>query len=314
MSTSHNRRRFPAKFPDLGFSLLAPKDFLEPDLPAEEPDFSDPTKSAPLTLMCSSVAAAFLAVAVRPAYENGTMEDWARYLAAHFQLRITGLVSGYVGGPDHNHPAILVEADQEQEGRAMTMRFVLLEDGQRLVTVQALCPTELWKSYGRTLEESVVSIELDTPKGPTVACVPGAMVPVCDMPDAEIGAWPRGRGASQIDLESLKPRQEEAVALARTLIGQDRYDDAELLMKNVDPYFHAAVPLAKLYEERLTQLVKQRKPDRTACDAAFRRALNWHYSTYPDPHTEVEGEQFSRAQAEDRARLISILGREPAPE
>ncbi len=314
MSKSHTRKQFPAKFPDLGFSLLVPKDFVEPPMPAEEPDFSDPTKSFPLTLLSSSVAAAFLAVAARPAYENGSMEDWARYLADHFKLTITGLVSGYVGGPNHNHPAILCEAEQEQDGTPMTMRFVLFEDGKHLVTVQALCPTELWPSYGKMLEQSIVSIELDSPKGPTVACVPNAMVPICDMPDAEIGAWPRGRGATLIDLEALKPRQEEAVALARTLIGQDRYDDAELLMRNVDPYFHAAVPLSQLYEERLAQLVKQRKPDRTACDEAFRRALSWRSSTYPDPHTEVEGEQFNRAQAQDRARLISILGREPAPE
>lgn len=308
---SLKRRQFPAKLAELGFSLLVPEAFVEPELPQEEIDFSDPTKSAPLTLMCSPVAAAFVAVAARPAYEEGSMEDWARYLAGHFKLNVTGLVSGYIGGPTHNHPGILVEADQEQDGTKMTMRFVLIEDGRRLVTVQGLCPTELWSSYGPALEESVVSLELDDPKGPTVPCVPGAMVPICDMPDAEIGQWPRGRGASKIDLAQLEPRREEAISLARTLILQDRYDDAELLLRNVDPYFHPAVALSRLYEERLRQLAGDRKADKIAADEAFRRALDWSLSTYPDPHTAIEAEDFGRAQAEDRARLISILGREP---
>lgn len=312
MRTKLTRRRIPAKLAELGFSMLVPDAFVEPDIPTEDMDFSDPTKSAPLAFYSSSVAAAFLAVAARPAYENGSMEDWARYLAEHFKLEIKGLVSGTIGGAERNHPGILVEATQTQDGTALTMRFVLIEDGKRLVTVQAICPTELWPSFGASLEECVTSLQLDNPKGPTVPCVPGAMVPVCDMPDPEIGAWPRGRGASQIDLAALEPRREEAIALARTLILQDRYDDAELLLKNVDPYFHAAVPLARLYEERLRQVAKgSAKAERAKADEVFRRALDWSGSTYPDPHTEVEAETFGRAQAEDRARLVSILGREP---
>jgi hypothetical protein len=313
MKLTLNRRRVPAKFPDLGFTLLVPKEFLEPDLPQEQPDFSNPTVSYPLTLMSSTVAAAFVAVAARPAYDDGSMEDWARYLAGHFNLTIKGLVSGFVGGKRHNHPCIFVEAEQEQDGTPCTSRFVLLEDGKRLITAQALCPSELWPSYGAALEECVASIELETPKGPTVPCVPGAMVPIHDMPGVEIGAWPRGRGGIRIDLAALEPRREEAIAMARDLIGKDRCDDAELLLRNVDPYFQPAVPLARLYEDRLRELASAKRPDTSKCDAIFRRALQWSQSVYPDPHTEIEAEQFRAGADEARARLVQILGREPAP-
>lgn len=171
------RQSFPARLADLEFSIQPPTGFVAHELPAEEHNFENPTTCAPLMIMASQVAMAVVTVAARPAYGDGGVMDWTRYLAENAGITFTGLMPGALGGDKFEHPVILAEGHQTQEGTLLRLRFAVLEDGGRLVTILAMCPDELWPSFGAALEEAVKSFELTRPKGPTAALVPGAGAP-----------------------------------------------------------------------------------------------------------------------------------------
>jgi hypothetical protein len=164
----------PARLADLEFEIDAPPGFMEPPLPESDPDFNDPTVTGPLTLLATPVAAAFLAVAARPAYEEGSVLQWLIYLARHYGITTTALTPGEVGGRRHHHPAVIAEGRQVQDGTNLRMVFAALEDGGRLVIIHAMCPEELWPSYGEGLRAAVASFELARPQGPKAPLVPVA--------------------------------------------------------------------------------------------------------------------------------------------
>ena len=80
MGLSFQPRTFSARIADLGFTVDLPEDWVTQELPAEEPDFSDPTRLVPLAVVCAPHAAIALTFAARPAYEDGTVTDWTWYL------------------------------------------------------------------------------------------------------------------------------------------------------------------------------------------------------------------------------------------
>lgn len=174
---SSTRQCFPARLANLEFSVLPPTGFIAQDLPAEEHDFDVPTTCAPVLVMSSQIAMAVVTVACRPAYGDGSVIDWAKYLAEHAGITLTGMMPGTLRGEHFEHPAILAEGHQTQEGTLFRLRFAMLEDGGRLAMILAMCPHELWPSYGAALEEAVGSFELARPKGPTAPLVPGIPVP-----------------------------------------------------------------------------------------------------------------------------------------
>jgi hypothetical protein len=150
---------------DLAFALDVPAEFVEPDVLREEIDFSDPTKSFPLLLVSSPVATALITVSARPAYDDGCVEQWLRFLADHFGMSLSSVRQGRVGDQESGHPAVLAEAEQVQDGTLLRFRLAALEDGGRFVIVMAMAPAELWPSYGVALEAAVGSLRLTRPKG-----------------------------------------------------------------------------------------------------------------------------------------------------
>ena len=73
------------------------------------------------------------------------------------------------------------------------------------------------------------------------------------------------------------------------------------------------VEVSRLYEGLLREVVSAggTTSERVGVEALFRRALNWAQGCYPEPHTEVEAEDYERGRAEDRARLVAVLGYDP---
>ncbi|MBX9737601.1 MAG: hypothetical protein K2X32_11815 [Phycisphaerales bacterium] len=309
-------QRFPALLADLEFTMQVPDGFAEPPFERADVDFDDATKSAPLAIVASQVAMAVITIAARPAYENGSVEQWARFLCDHYQLAITGLVSGFVGEPEpagHLHPCVLVEATQTQDNTPLTFRLMFLEDGKRLLTASAMCPTELWGSYGPALEQSLLSIQLARPQDPTVPCVPGGPVPIVDMPGQVAGEWPRGRGAEVFDVAAHEAALDSAVSIARDLIASGQYVEAEACIINARQDIQGACALARLYRERLEQLVAERKAtgesDLEELREVFSRASAAAMNAFPQPHTEVEAEDYERGQAGAQAELDAIMRR-----
>jgi len=66
--------------------------------------------------------------------------------------------------------------------------------------------------------------------------------------------------------------------------------------------------MGRLYEEYLREDGQQSKSTR---EEVFRRALDWKLRSYPDPHTEIEAEDYARGMAEDRHLLIKLLEYDP---
>jgi hypothetical protein len=155
-------RTFPSRIAELGFTVDLPADWVSHPLPDEECDFSNPTQFAGLAVVTAPHAAIVFAFAARPAYENGTLHDWAWYL-----LRENGLQPRAVGeGRLGSLPAIEGEATQPSEIGPMVIRFVFAEDGGRLINITLSAPEILADAVRDAWPAALSSFVLETPRGP----------------------------------------------------------------------------------------------------------------------------------------------------
>lgn len=314
------RRVFPARLADLAFAMDVPVGFVEVPIPEEDTDFDDPTKSAPLAVLSSPVAVAVVTVAARPAYADGTVLDWLRYLSSHYGIDLQHVLIRTVGTGE-GHPGVTAFGVQFQEGTKVNLMLVAFEDGGRFVTALGLCPAELWPSYGASLAAAVESITLERPKGSTHSV---------DDPDvrSEAFAKAKARGLAEVndprentEILCSTPEPESplsgprvaAIGAARGHLAEDEFDEAERSILSVDSTIQGAVKLAALYEEHLRTLLSLAAGgiDKARAEQVFRRALSWAQSCYPEPHTEYEVERYEAGRAEDRAHLIGVLGYDP---
>jgi len=166
---------FPARLAEIAFSMDVPDSFVLAPLPEDELNFDDPTHLAPLAMIHSQVAMAVVLVAARPAYGDGSVMEWFRYLAEHHGVPFSGLMPGHIGDGDC-HPAIILDGTQTQDGTLLRYHAALMEDGGRIILVQAMCPDELWASFGDRITGAVRSFTLDSPKGATAPLVPNATI------------------------------------------------------------------------------------------------------------------------------------------
>lgn len=164
--------RFPA-LPALAFQIETPADFVTPPLPDDVPDFDDPCFLAPLWLASSPVALAVVTVAARPAYEDGSVFQWLRYLAIEAELELTSLMPGRLGP----HSAAVATARQTQDGVPLHIDLTLLEDGATLFLVQSMLPASLRPSLGESLAAAVASFRLSQPRGHTHPLIPDGPIP-----------------------------------------------------------------------------------------------------------------------------------------
>ena len=169
------RTHFPSRLAEIAFSMDVPDSFVVAPLPDDDLDFEKPGHLAPLAILHSQVAMAIVLVAARPAYADGSMMDWFRFLAEHHSVPFSELMPGHVGDATR-HPAIILEGTQSQDGTLLRYHAALLEDGGRIILVQAMCPDELWPSFGERITASVASFTLDAPRGATAPLVPGVPV------------------------------------------------------------------------------------------------------------------------------------------
>ncbi|MEO6740290.1 MAG: hypothetical protein ABIP20_08560 [Chthoniobacteraceae bacterium] len=161
---------FPARIAELGFTAQLPADWIAHELPTEDADFSDPTKCVPLAIVTAPHAAIVFVFAARPAYEDGTLLDWATYLLNHNQLKPRAIGSDAVAGV----PAVIGEATQESEVGTMLVRFAFLEDGGRLINLSLTAPELLADAVRDAWFAMLQSFTLETPKGSRFPTTPAA--------------------------------------------------------------------------------------------------------------------------------------------
>lgn len=320
-------RTFPPRLADLGFSMDVPDAFIEAEIPGEDVDFSDPTKSAPIAVLSAQVALAIIAIAARPAYEDGTVLAWLRYLSGHFKIDLQHVQIRGIG-KDGIHPGITAFGVQYQDGTKLNLMIVAFEDGGRFITAHAMCPAELWLSYGAALSAAVESITLTSPKGSTH--------PVDDYETRQAAAQnSHDTAAAQIEASKLsthdyiatlgersKPHSkghanadpmQAAIAAAREHLAADAFEEAEQAIQKVDRDIQGSVKISMLYKEHLAALVQSgvKTTDKARIERIFFRALSWAQSCYPDPHTECEAEDYEAGRVQDRAELVALLGYDP---
>jgi hypothetical protein len=154
-------RTFAARIAHLGFTAQLPADWIAHELPQEDVDFTNPTFLVPLAIVTAPHAAIVFAFAARPAYDDGTLNDWATYLLNHNQLKPRAVGMDQVAGV----PAVIGEATQESDLGPMVIRFAFFEDGGRLVNLMFTAPELLADSVRDAWFAMLQSFTLETPKG-----------------------------------------------------------------------------------------------------------------------------------------------------
>jgi len=154
-------RKFPARIADLGFAAQLPTDWIAHELPSEEIDFSDPTKLVPLAIVAAPHATIAFAIAARPAYDDGTLHDWASFHLNHNQLNPRAIGSDQVAGV----PAVIGEATQGSDVGPILVSFAFLEDGGRLFNLSLTAPELLADAVRDAWFAMLQSFTLESPKG-----------------------------------------------------------------------------------------------------------------------------------------------------
>lgn len=162
-------RQFPSRVASLGFAMRLPADWIAHDLPPETPDFEDPTRLVPLAAVTAPHAAIVWAVAARPAYGDGTLSDWARYLLAQHGLEARSFGESRLG----LLPALVGEAEQPSDLGPLRVRFAFAEDGGRLINLSLTAPAMLADAVQGLWTTATESFTLEQPAGPTVPLWPG---------------------------------------------------------------------------------------------------------------------------------------------
>lgn len=294
----------------LGFSMDVPAGFVQVPVQggAEGVDFDDPNQSAPLAVLADAATGAMIAVAGRPAYSEGGVLQWVRRLAEHFKMDLQHVQVQKVGAPP-THPGVTAFGAQKREGKKQSFMLTAFEDGGWLVTAHASCPADKWNEerLGNRISEAVESVVLTKKKGCRFKV---------DAPLPDKWSTPRKSKMQEEYERGLQERAERrapAMGRVRELIERGRYDEVEGVVSGADRSIESDVAISRLFESRLREVVAAGgvKKDRRGTETLYTHALNWAQRCYPEPHTEVEAEDYERGRAEDHGRLVKVMGYDP---
>jgi hypothetical protein len=199
----------------LAFSILVPADFHQVPIPAEEKDFADPSAMMPCGVFMAGYGAVLCTVAARPAFDDGSVMDWAMYLVGQQEgFAVKKLMPERRWGTQ----VVEVEATQPSEAGEMTVHAIFFEDGGRLFNIGRMAPTAIWPSVKDTLAAMVDSFALAQVDGPTRPVAAGTPLP----PKAQFALPPAGgepagqptAAAGQASAPALTPAAHEPSAAA----------------------------------------------------------------------------------------------------
>ncbi len=208
----------PARIADLAFSYMRPADFQIVTLPEERPDFDKPTAFFPLQVVMASYGAVLFSAAARPAYADGSVQDWAEFLSRESNVEIVSLRPGVLGGL----PCIMVEVLQATDAGQMRMRTALLEDGKRLINVSIMAPEAIWASVEPTLQLALASFRLAEPRGTTTPLTKAdAEKAAAKAKDAEAAQAQATAAAAAAVTESAPAEESKPAAAAELALADD---------------------------------------------------------------------------------------------
>jgi hypothetical protein len=275
MNTSLNLapRAFPSRIAELGFSAQLPVDWISHELPAEEPDFSNPATFVPLAVITAPHSAIVFAFAARPAYDDGTLHDWAMYLLEHNQLKPCAIGAHQVG----SLAAVVGEATQNSDVGPMVVRFAFCEDGNRLINITLTAPELLADTVVNAWFTLLQSFALETPRGSRFtaeslnrpAASPAVEAEVASQESAsadESTAVPEPAPVPEPEAEAGADWWRKALALE----AENRLDEAEAAISNACQHIGCAASTAELYRRRMLRL--KHAGDEAGALAAFQNS------------------------------------------
>ena len=308
----------------LACSCLVPDGWVRVSLPEETYDFENPAVFLPLLVCMAPYGAVVFTVAARPAFDDGTVEDWAEYLAGLNNLTVQRIRDARV----NRMPCLLVDATMPSDAGLMRSRSVFLEDGRRLFNVGALAPEAIWSSVEADFDHLLGAFKLDEVKGITAAPLrlmtsepsldittatapaPVQPAPVAKAKVKEPRVWEEYEpNEAEPVIEPPGPDPEfagqpdwwrDAVLHERA----DRLEEAEQAILTAVDHIGAYSSVAHLYEERCARLARAGRDADAA--SARDRAIHWLYAYAGSATSGGEGAALSL----ERDQRIAALGGE----
>jgi hypothetical protein len=114
------------------------------------------------------------------------------------------------------------------------------------------------------------------------------------------------KDAYQIWLAAIRKKLAAAAVEAEPLLAQDRFDEAEAIMRRADGDIHGALALGDLYTRALAECMQHPEPNRVRAVRLYEKALRWR-SAWPEVHTESEAEAQSAHYNEVKQELKALL-------
>ena len=149
----------------LACSCLLPDGWVNVPIPEEEYDLDNPAVFVPVLVCMAPYGAVVFTIAARPAFDDGSVQDWAEYLAGQQNMSVERVREARI----HRMPCLLVDATMPSEAGLMRSRSVFLEDGRRLFNIGALAPEAIWSSVQADFDRLLGAFALDEVHGITAA-------------------------------------------------------------------------------------------------------------------------------------------------
>jgi len=156
----------------LAFSFELPPGWLTVEIPAEEPDFTDPKFFQPVGVAASQYGMAVFSVGVRPAYEDGSVREWLAWLCDADGIRVENLREVELGGA----VGFAFDGVQSDGATTMCMRNIYVEDGGRLYAVCAMAAAPVFPALEPELATMASSFRIVTTSGATAPLAPALAV------------------------------------------------------------------------------------------------------------------------------------------
>jgi hypothetical protein len=244
-----------------------------------------------LVAIVSPNGPAVMTVSLVAADDHESLYGFIQRCAAERGLADAPVVRKQFGGENHRHLGLVCES---KSGSTLAA----FEDSGAIIVIEAVADLDIWADYQPFLMRAMLSIELLAPGDPILPLMLGESAPALapGLPDADA-----------VEAQRRELALNKAASEAAQLISLQRFADAEALILAVDQGSSGCVELGRLYEQKL----RDGDGDDASRETLFHRALAWKLRAWPDPHTQIEAEHFSRGAAEERARLIALLGHEP---
>lgn len=309
-------RNFPARIAHLGFSLSLPRDWIEHALAQEAPDFDDPGSLVALAVVTAPHAAIVLAVAARPAYAEGTVSDWGRWLLERESASLRAMGEGKLGAL----PALIAEATKDSEMGALVLRTAFAEDGARLINVTLTAPEMLADAVFPVWRAVLESFTLETPRGatrPVYAPVQPSDIeapveePARETPSAPIAEKPskerrRERKQRRRKLIESPPGPPAWWTAAEKLEAEGRTEQAVAHVQSECNMQGALLSQAELWARTMRRLLEA--GDRALAREAWEKSRNLAHAYAASATSGGEGAALSR----ERDAFLAQLGPEPA--